>query len=68
MITRRDWIDGLMQRESTDEVIFRITRGCDRCGMYLPDENGDGYHCRDPYTESCCRVDHSWWLSEKMDI
>lgn len=68
MITRREWIDELMQRQDTDEVIFRITRGCDRCGMYLPDENGDGYHCRDPYTESCCRVDHSWWLSEKMDI
>ncbi|MBQ6519460.1 MAG: hypothetical protein IJI14_12120 [Anaerolineaceae bacterium] len=67
MITRRDWIDKLMQQKDADEVVFRIARGCDRCGMYLPDENGN-YECRDAYTESCCRIEHSNWLSEKMDF
>lgn len=68
MITRREWIDRLMKQNDADEVIFRITRGCDRCGMYLPKDPDGEYQCRDPYTEGCCRIEHTDWLSEEMDF
>lgn len=63
-MTRAEWIDSMKDQ---DEVVFRITRGCDRCAAYLPVEDGR-YECEDPKDEAICRREHSMWLSEMMDF
>lgn len=59
---RSEWIQSLPEHER----VFRITQGCDRCGMYELTENG--YHCRDEKTETACRKDFEKWLNEEMDF
>ena len=62
----QDWIEKLKScPEGTDELIFRITRGCDRCAWYLPDENGN-YECAEARLESYCRRDHEHWLGQEF--
>lgn len=65
-MTREEWIDDMERRKDTDEVVFRITRGCDRCGYFLPNDAGI-YECLDPKIEGACRREHSLWLREEMD-
>lgn len=62
-MTREEWIESL---EDRNEIVFRITRGCDRCGAYLETEPGK-YKCQDQDMEAYCEREHFEWLTGAMD-
>ena len=64
-MTRGEWIESVIHEEGVDDAVFRITRGCDRCGYYLPDD--DGFHCKSEKYEEICRIEHAAWLEDEMD-
>lgn len=53
---------------NVEEVAFRIARGCDRCGFYLPIGEDGKYCCMEPKKEDYCRADHEKWLAGEMDV
>ena len=66
-MTRLEWVNELLL-EGPEEVVFRITRGCDRCGYYLPEGKDGAYRCMFHENEDVCRKDHEAWLDEEMDV
>lgn len=63
-MTREKWLE---QVGKPEEMVFRISRGCDRCGFYLPNKSGV-YVCVDPHLEIVCRKEHEEWIKGKMDV
>lgn len=63
-MTREEWIRGM----GKDEAVFRIARGCDGCGFYLPDEETGLPVCSRPRNEEICREEHAAWLKAGMDV
>lgn len=61
---RAEWIQSM----TTEEAIFRITRGCDRCGYFLPDDESGVPVCRFPKEETVCREEHEAWLEGDLDF
>ena len=59
-----EWIKSI---PDTDERIFCITRGCDRCGYYLKGADGK-YQCMNTECEKYCRAEHVEWLNAEMDF
>ena len=63
-MVRAEWI----RKMSTEETVFRITRGCDRCGYYLQVDEDGNYQCTNKRFEEICKAEHKDWLEGEMDF
>lgn len=63
-MTRMEWLSGI-EAEPLEQV-FRIARGCQNCGFYVPDGSG-AYVCIRPDLEKTCREEHAEWLKGEME-
>jgi hypothetical protein len=63
-MTRNEWVKTL----TPDEAVFRIARGCDRCGYYLPVGEDGQYQCTRELNEHFCKAEHDEWLRGEMDV
>ena len=63
-MTRQEWLWAM----GTDprEQVFRVARGCENCGFYVP--AGDGkFVCRRKDLEKACRKEHAEWLKGERE-
>lgn len=49
-----------------NEFGFRVTAGCDRCGLYAPDEDGGEYRCISVGAEKACRKEYDELMKEEI--
>ncbi len=48
------------------EIAFRVTAGCDRCGLYQPDEDNGELRCISMCAEQKCRDEYTQILKEEL--
>ena len=65
-MTRGEWREWMLKACGPNEFGFRVTAGCDRCGLYAPDEDGGEYRCISVGAEKACRKEYDELMKEEI--
>lgn len=64
-MTRGEWLEWMMKAFGPKEFGFRVTAGCDRCGLYVPNEEGE-LRCVSISAEKACRKEYDELMKENI--